>query len=64
MTVMTARAPKDPAKTSLRRNGYLSANSTAMKKVLSPSSEKKMRRKPETRPSLRGESPSSPAEYT
>lgn len=40
MTVMTASAPKVPANT--RERGCCRASSTAMKKVLSPISEKKM----------------------
>lgn len=58
MTVMMASAPKVPAKTMPRAS--FSASSTAMKNVLSPSSEKRIRRNPDTAPSLKGLSPSSP----
>lgn len=53
MRVMTARAPKVPRKT--RVLDSFSASSTAMKKVLSPSSEKRINRKPDSTPSLKGE---------
>ena len=59
MKVMMASAPKVPAKTMPR--GSFSASSTAMKNVLSPSSEKRMSRKPDSAPSLKGLSPSTPA---
>ncbi len=59
MTVMTARAPKVPAKTALL--GCLKASRSAMKKVLSPISEKNIKRKPETNPSVKGLSPTIPA---
>ena len=57
--VMTVRAPKDPAKT--KPLFSFSASKTAIKKVLSPSSEKSMSRNPETMPSRKGLSPISPA---
>lgn len=56
---ITASAPNVPAKT--RALFSFSANRRARKKVLSPSSEKRIRRKPDTIPSLKGESPISPA---
>ena len=59
MTVMTASAPKVPANTTPLLS--FRASSTAMKKVLSPSSEKRMSRNPETIPSRSGESPTRPA---
>ena len=59
MTDMTARAPKVPAK--IRALFSLRARSNARKKVLSPSSENRMRRKPDTIHSLSGESPIKPA---
>ena len=62
MTDMTARAPKVPPKTSTLFS--LSARSRAKKNVLSPSSENKIRRNPDTIPSLNGESPMSPAKHT
>jgi hypothetical protein len=58
MTVMAAKAEKVPMKT--RARDRFVANRRAMKKVLSPSSEKKMRRKPETTPSVKGVSPRMP----
>ena len=57
--VMTARAPKDPANT--KPLFSFNASNTAMKKVLSPSSENRMSRNPETMPSRKGLSPTSPA---
>ena len=60
MTVMTARAPNDAPKTIPRDSLYWSARSAAMKKVLSPSSDRKMSRKPSTTPSRIGESPKRP----
>ncbi len=58
MTVMTASAPNVPVNTA--GLDCLSASSSAMKNVLSPISEKKIRRKPDTNPSLKGESPTIP----
>ena len=51
---MTARAPKVPANTTPLF--CFKAKSTAMKKVLSPSSEKRISRNPETRPCWKPES--------
>ena len=58
MTVMTPSAPKVPANTTLRDS--FSASSTAMKNVLSPSSENRISRNPDSAPSLNGLSPSTP----
>lgn len=59
MTVMTANAPKVPINTVLR--DCCKARRTAMKKVLSPISDSKIRRNACTKPSLSGLSPTSPA---
>lgn len=53
MTVMTASAPKVPPNT--RPLGCCSASSSAMKKVLSPISEKKMSSRAWMKPSLQEE---------
>lgn len=61
MTVMTPKAPKVPRKTS--PCDCFSASSRAMKNVLSPSSENKMRRNPDTTPSLKAGSPPMAAQH-
>ena len=61
MTVMTPNAPKVPANTTLRDS--FSASSTAMKNVLSPSSENRISRNPDSAPSLKGLSPSTPGAH-
>mmetsp|Transcript_15310 Transcript_15310/g.42818 ORF Transcript_15310/g.42818 Transcript_15310/m.42818 type:complete len:222 (+) Transcript_15310:725-1390(+) len=55
---MTARAPNVPTNTSVLL--CCNASSIARKNVLSPISENKMRRKPETKPSVKGLSPTTP----
>ena len=55
MTVMMPRAPKVPMKT--RGFDCLSESRSAMKKVLSPSSEKKINRNPDTMPCWNSPSP-------
>ena len=60
MTVMMASAPKVPVNTAAF--DCFSARSRAMKKVLSPISEKNMSRKPDTKPSRSGVSPTRPAD--
>ena len=58
ITVMMASAPNVPANT--RPLFFFSASNTAMKKVLSPSSENKMSRNPDTNPSLNASLPIDP----
>jgi hypothetical protein len=53
MRVITARAPKVPRKT--RDLDSFNASKTAMKKVLSPNSENRIKRKPDNTPSLKGD---------